>query len=399
MPVLSQEIELRVPFMQKKTLLKELPEPVPPPHAPHAPRSTRPAAAEKASPRSFKRIAVCCLTLLVILGAISGCASRPVAEDELAPQTPLIWPGPPAPARIVYIRSISSPDDIGAKKGIFGRLVEFVLGKGFNNIIKPYGVATDSAGRMMVADTAFKRIHIFDLKEGKYSYIDSAGDLALNSPIDVAVDPEDNIYVSDSDSGKLHVYNKKGRYLFSMDAGKRPTGIAINPELGHIYVVDTPSHQLKVFDLEGKSIRTFGGWGNGPGQFNHPVDVFIDAKGDVYVTDSMNYRVQIFDKRGKYLTSFGHHGDGTGDFGRPKGVAVDADGNIYIADALFDTVQIFSRNGDYLLSFGTLGAGRGMFWMPGGLYIDSGDRIYVADSYNRRIQIFEYLGDSEVAAP
>ncbi len=339
--------------------------------------------------------ALLALPVLLLVLFLAGCGPRAVPDEALLSQGTLIWPSPPAPARISYIRSISRAKDIGAKKGLFKRLLEALLGSAANNIIKPYGVTVDSEGRLIVVDTALKRIHIFDINNNKYRFIEDAGRSLLVSPIAAAVDSLDNIYVTDPIAGKVFVYNKDGRYLFDIDAGQRPTGIAINRELGYLYVVDTGSHHVRVLDLKGKEIKRFGSPGSGEGQFNFPVDIFLDRRGDVYVTDTMNYKIQIFDKDGKFLTRFGRQGDGTGDFGRLKGVAVDGEGNIYVADAIFDTVQIFNREGRFLLNFGALGSFRGAFWMPAGVFIDRGDRIYVADSYNKRVQIFEYLGDGD----
>ncbi|MBI5642405.1 MAG: 6-bladed beta-propeller [Deltaproteobacteria bacterium] len=334
--------------------------------------------------------------LFLSVALISGCASTEVElhEEIQTPQKPLIWPSPPEPARVSYFKTISKPADIGANKGFFRKVAEFLLGPKYDDIIKPYGISTDSGGRILVADTAFKRIHIYDVKNNKYSYIEEAGDAALDSPIALAVDGEDNIYVTDSVANNVCVFNSKGRFLFSFNGGKRPTGIAINKADKLVYVSDTGKHEINVYDLKGKRVNTIGKWGSQPGEFNYPVDIFIDGHGDLFVADSMNFRIQIFDKGGKFLSTFGHHGDGTGDFGRPKGISVDKEGNIYVADALFDTVQIFDRNGNFLLNFGRLGKEIGSFWLPSGVFIDSGDKIYISDSYNRRIQVFEYHGNS-----
>ena len=329
---------------------------------------------------------------LTVLVALAGCSGSDVRREEAASSTePIYWPKPPEPARIAYVRLIERPRDVGVKKGIFTRLVELVVGARVDAIVKPYGMTVDSAGRLIVADTALKRIHIFDVEKNRYSFIEDAGKRDFLSPIGVAVDDDDNIYMTDSMLGRVFVFNKKRKFLKSFDAGKRPTGIAYGKS-GKLYVADTSSHRVNIFDTDGGKLGTVGGWGEGEGRFNLPVDVFTDGRGDVYVVDAMNYRIQIFNEDGEYVTSFGHHGDGTGDFGRPKGVAVDSDGNIYVTDALFDTVQIFDREGTYLLSFGSLGRQPGNLWLPSGLFIDGQDRIYVADSYNKRVQIFEYLG-------
>lgn len=332
------------------------------------------------------------LVLVLAAAFMVSCSSSDVKSQRGTSQKPLLWPPPPEAARISYLQLIERPSDIGVKKGVFTRLVEFVVGAKLDEIVKPFGMAVDSSGRLLVADTAQKRVHIFDINKNKYKAIEDAGKQPLISPVGIAVDSDDNFYITDSMPGKVYVYNSDGKFVRGFNAGKRPTGIALNAKSGRLLVVDTPSHVVNVFNLEGKKLGSMGGWGNAPGQFNYPVDIFVDKKGDMYVVDSMNYKVQIFDKDGRYLTSFGKHGDGTGDFGRPKGVAVDSNGHIYITDALFDTVQIFSRKGEYLLSFGALGRQPGSFWLPTGLFIDDSDKIYVADSYNKRVQIFEYLG-------
>ncbi|MFQ5354699.1 MAG: 6-bladed beta-propeller [Thermodesulfobacteriota bacterium] len=339
----------------------------------------------------------------VILFVAASCGSPPDISSQQSKDfkhKPLIWPSPPAPARIAFDLSLAKPEDIGIKKGLLTKFVDILVGADKRSMVKPYGIAVDTSGRVLVADTAARKIHIYDRRKKKYLRIDRAGKTGLESPIGVATDSMDNIYVTDSLARKVYVFNAKGSLLRSIDGGTRPTGLTVDTARKRLYVVDTGEHKIRIFSLEGKPLSTFGGIGSKPGEFNYPMDVFVDGRGDLYVTDSMNYRVQIFDMNGRYLSSFGQHGDGSGDFGRPKGIAVDSEGNIYVADAIFDTVQIFSRKGVFLLSFGSLGSGPGKFWMPGGVFIDGSDNIFVADPYNRRVEVFEYLGGgNEVPGP
>lgn len=335
-----------------------------------------------------------CFVVLTLLFTTLGCGSPDISSQQSKDfkHKPLIWPSPPAPARIAFDISLARPEDLGIKRGLFKKIVDVLVGASNRDMVKPYGIAVDASGRIIVADTVLKRVHIYDKKKKKYYFIEKAGKDSLMAPMGVATDGAGNIYVSDSQARKVYLFNSRGKLIRAIDGGTRPTGITVDIKRKRLYIVDTGEHELLVYDFKGKLIKTFGGRGDKDGQFNYPTDVFVDARGDLYVTDSMNYRVQIFDMNGRYLSSFGQHGDGTGDFGRPKGIAVDSEGNIYVADAVFDTVQIFSRKGVFLLSFGKLGAGPGMFWMPGGVFIDGSDNIFVADPYNRRIEVFEYLG-------
>lgn len=344
--------------------------------------------------RSLAAAGLTLASLCLAFGLLS-CSSAPVKDSPalLTPQTPLIWPSPPEPAKISYLKAISRPEDIGANKGFFKRIAEFVLGATSNDIIKPYGVTVDGLGRLIVADTAFKRVHVYDSKKKEYFYIDQPGKEEFNTPIAAATDSENRIYITDSAAGKVFVFNPKGKFIMGFPAGSRPTGIAINKTAGLVYVSDTGSHVVNMYTLGGKPAGSFGKLGILEGEFNYPVDISVDREGMVYVVDSMNFRVQIFNKDGRFNSLFGRHGDGTGDFGRPKGVAIDRDGNIYVADALFDTIQIFDRQGNFLLNFGTVGKTAGRFWLPSGLFVDEGNKIYVGDSYNSRVQVFEYLGE------
>ena len=344
--------------------------------------------------RSLAAVGLTIASVSLAFGLLS-CSSAPVKDSPalLTPQTPLIWPTAPEPAKISYLKAISRPEDIGANKGFFKKIAEFVLGSASNDIVKPYGVTVDGLGRLIVADTAFKRVHIYDIKKNAYSYIDQPGKDEFSTPIAAATDSENRVFITDSTAGKVFVFSPKGKFIKGFPAGSRPTGIAINKAAGLVYVSDTVAHAVNIYTLDGKLAGSFGKLGILEGEFNYPVDITIDREGMVYVVDSMNFRVQIFDKDGRFNSSFGRHGDGTGDFGRPKGVAVDVDGNIYVADALFDTIQIFDRQGTFLLNFGSIGKTAGRFWLPSGLFIDSGNKIYVGDSYNSRVQVFEYLGE------
>ena len=48
-------------------------------------------------------------------------------------------------------------------------------------------------------------------------------------------------------------------------------------------------------------MKSLGEPGSGPGQFNTPHTIAIDAKGNIYVADRGNRRIQVFDSDGKFL--------------------------------------------------------------------------------------------------
>jgi DNA-binding beta-propeller fold protein YncE len=323
--------------------------------------------------------------------AMSGCAGHanvPVVRPDI------FWPNPPEVKRIEFVRSVSKPADLDIRPGILKRMVNYIVGRAAASIVSPYGIATDSKGRLYVVDTFLKRVHVFDAAENQYFFFPSDRTM-LSSPVGIAIDKNGIVYVTDSKKGAVYIFEDNGKkFLSAIGRGifKRPTGIAVNPKTSELLVVDTLRSRVFRFDLSNRLQKgSFGTDGATEGLFHYPTNIFVTSIGDIIVSDALNFRVQVFSPQGRFLFTFGRMGDVPGTFSRPKGVAADSDGNIYVVDGLFDNVQIFDKRGRLLMAFGEHGTGYGDFWLPTGIYIDNNDLIYVSDSSNRRVQIFRYL--------
>jgi DNA-binding beta-propeller fold protein YncE len=243
-------------------------------------------------------------------------------------------------------------------------------------------------------------VHIFDFTKEKYKFL-SRRDTEHNpliSPQCVAVDAEDRIYVTDSDSGRIFVFSSGGkleRVIGSLKYGegffKRPTGIAVDSAAQRIYVTDTLRNQIFLMDMQGSVLKKIGKPGTENGEFNFPTELRLNGD-SLAVVDAMNFRVQVLDKNGEFRYSIGKLGDHVGAMFRPKGVAFDSEGHLYIVDGLWSVVQVFDREGQLLYFFGKLGTAPGDFQLPAGIQIDDHDRVYVVDSFNERVQVYHYFG-------
>ncbi len=322
---------------------------------------------------------------------MSGCA-RQAAVSVVRPD--IFWPKPPEIKRIAFVKAVSRPEDLNIRPGILKRLVNYIVGRAAASIVSPYGIATDSKGRLYVVDTFLKRIHVFDASGHQYFYF-PADRTMLASPIGIAIDKDGIIYITDSKNALVYIFKDSGKKFvstFGRGIFKRPTGIAVNPKTSELLVVDTLLSRVFRFDLSDRMPKgSFGTDGMMEGRFHYPTNIFVTSNGKIIVSDALNFRVQVFSPEGRFLFTFGRMGDVPGTFSRPKGVAADSDGNIYVVDALFDNIQVFDKRGRLLMAFGNHGTGYGDFWLPTGIYIDSNDLIYVSDSSNRRVQIFKYL--------
>ncbi|MFQ5597040.1 MAG: 6-bladed beta-propeller [Nitrospiria bacterium] len=333
---------------------------------------------------------------ILLLSLSAGCGGKKTLSEP-----GLVWPPPPEPPRIRFVKTISSSEDV-QKKGWKEHLREFLFDESSTaRLVKPYALFATRDGRLYVADSGWRKVLVFDENREQFSMLGVDGPGALAAPLGVTADNEGRVYVTDTILRKCLVYDENGKHLFSMgdlNRMERPVGIAVNNALRRVYIVDTRKHKAFVFDFEGKFLFEFGQRGTGDGEFNFPSNLFIDKAGKVYITD-MNFRVQIFDADGKFLSKFGSVGTGFGQFSLPKGVGVDSKGHIYVVDSRFNNVQIFDQTGRLLLFFGEFGGRKGQFWLPAGLTIDHQDRIYIADQYNHRVNIFQYLEPEETAPP
>ena len=345
---------------------------------------------------------------LLALQAPSPAAANPQAGRRAEPASDLVWPLPPDPPRIRYVGSLHSSSDFKKKSR---RWTRFFLGPDKETGIslrKPYGVTTDSEGRVYVTDTGLGVVVMFDGDKQEVRQLGASGRVRLHTPIGIVFDDRGRLFVSDADLDQVFRFDSNGEVELAL-GGKEglsnPTGLAFDPDRQRLYVADSHQHQIFLYSPDGEFLTRWGSRGSGPGEFNFPTNLTVDSDGNLYVVDTGNFRVQVLSPDGEHLQEFGKAGDGFGSFHRPKGIALDSDGHIYVVDAAFNNFQIFNSESQVLLFVGTLGKGPGDFWLPAGIHIDDSDQIYIVDQVNARVQIFQYLtqkaappGDDEGAA-
>jgi DNA-binding beta-propeller fold protein YncE len=311
-----------------------------------------------------------------------SCAHRPVA-----PEVPLVWPGPPDEPKIQYLGAIRSGSDINATRSTSPEIIDALR--------KPYGVVVDSDGRIYVTDSG--RVMFFDrTKRTSGSFGHAEGEGRLTEPIGIAVSRDGRVFVTDVVAGRVMVFSADGKPrggVGRVGDFASPAGIVLDEADKKIYVVDSKKHRVNVYSLKDYSfLYSFGSRGTvGEGKFNFPTNAALDSKGNLYVVDTGNFKVQVFDKSSAYIRTIGTAGDLPGTLARPKGIAIDSEDNIYVVDAAFQNVQVFNGEGKLLIAFGKGGLGPGSFTLPAGMTIDSKDRIYVVDQWPGNVQLFQYL--------
>ena len=338
------------------------------------------------------------LAVLLCLAPLAGCASSPGALFDPA-NTQHRWPPAPDQPRIQYVGELRGQADLHAGRSGLQRIGEALFGADPAEVfVSPIAVCTDGADRVFIADSNAQAVHVLDLRTRAYrKFASKEPQPRLAQPVALAWDPAGRLLVSDALGAEIVIFDAAGGRTGAIGTGilKRPCGLAIDPATHQVFVADTGAHQIVVFDKDGRELSRIGRRGSGPGEFNYPTYVTLDASGRLYVSDSLNFRVQIFSPNLEALRQIGRKGDMPGYFSQPKGIAIDPDGHLLVVDANFEAVQIFNAEGRLLMSFGHEGQAPGEFWLPAGIFVDPTGRIWIADSYNRRVQIFDRVDEGK----
>jgi DNA-binding beta-propeller fold protein YncE len=256
-------------------------------------------------------------------------------------------------------------------------------------------------------------------QQGPHEYNFEDGSLVW--PTSIAIDSEQNVYVSDEWLNRISKFTKDGEYISKWEekAGSgdgeinRPSGMVFDKD-DNLYLVDSVNNRIQKFTKDGKFLAKWGSEGSGDGQFNLPWGIDVDKEGNVYVADWRNDRIQKFSSDGQFLMKFGTSGSGPGEFNRPTGVAVDNDGIIYVADWLNNRLQVFDADGAFITlktgdatvskwgkdkldanpeMWGERERAQGLerekdFWGPNSVAVDDENRIFVCEGARNRIQVY-----------
>jgi len=214
---------------------------------------------------------------------------------------------------------------------------------------KPTGMAFDGQGNLLVADTHYSRVLVFD-REGKEVTrfgSNGTGDGQFLLPTDVAVDKEGNVFVGEyGGNDRISRFTPDYRFVLSF-AGEasgdaalaRPSSMVFDGEQT-LWVADTVHHRICRFDRDGTLLAQFGTMGGAPGQLRYPRGLSVCPDGTLLVTEYGNNRLQWFDTQGRSLRIWGGPGRALGQLKMPWAATTASDGRVYVVDSGNNRVQI-----------------------------------------------------------
>ena len=252
----------------------------------------------------------------------------------------------------------------------------------------PYGLATDHAGNLYIADNKNNVIRKVNAA-GMISTVAGTGigiytgdggpasAASLYEPFDVAVDKSGNLYISDAGNMAIRRVSPAG---------------TINTLVGGFDATLTGGAYGYTGELWFPSNRRLSG-------------IAVDTSGNVYIADYWDNIIRkvtpagVMTRVGGDMTLQGFAGDGgsamTASLDGPKRIAVDHKGNILFSDLNNNRIRSISPSGTITTIAGNgygglMGDGgpatNATLSYPIGVALDASDNLYIADSHNNRIR-------------
>ncbi len=270
---------------------------------------------------------------------------------------------------------------------------------------------SDNYGYYYISDARSGSVFIYDTNRFLIGEMENLG-----KPLGVAIDSQGYLLVGNNNRNSIEVYDPaNGDFLASFGEGlvRMPTAITVGSN-GDIYVTDSKSHRVWVFEPSYVHVRTIGMPGRSDGQLKFPTDtatVIRDDSGvpveEIFISDQGNHRIQVFDLHGNFLrtinpplalsswcieSGFWCPDNPQGTFNKLQALAVeyvDSVARLHVLDSYEAGVSILDPvSGALTAYYGGYGQGTGLLRIPQDVLLTDGSEAIVTDDDSNEVEVF-----------
>ena len=199
---------------------------------------------------------------------------------------------------------------------------------------KIYAACSDRNG--VIFRTSFQDDYVYRLlQDGSGVSFGGTGTAPglFREPRGIGTDSKGRVFVSDSFNGRVEQFDNNGKFLAEFDGYDWPLQLAVGPD-DSIYVSETGRSLIRKIDQAGKTLMEIK-----PGEYFNPGPIAVDAAGTIGAINTLNKNFVMLDPAGKALMSFSFENKW------PVSVAAGEAGTFYVFDALESIVYMLNKTG------------------------------------------------------
>lgn len=263
----------------------------------------------------------------------------------------------------------------------------------------PGRMAIDSNDNIYVTDAIQKTV----VKYNAQGLIQKTLTTDIN-PLSIAINGKNQLFVSDQTTGDIYTIHADGTKTIFYTGLSFPASMVFGSN-NILYVVDSQKKTVFGIDVSGSVVKEFTF-----SAFTYPTGIAFDKQNnriivsehggigpDDYYCKSNNFQVSswgtnasiyIFDVEGNKINQFGCFGTQDGRTQRIQGITVGTCGNIYAVDPYLGRINVYDENGNYITKFGLQGDLPGNLNLPMDIVFSSKNRAFVSSMNKGAIDVF-----------
>ena len=256
-------------------------------------------------------------------------------------------------------------------------------------LLNPAGFWYDSLrGSFLIANTHARQVTVLN-RQGHL--LKAVGKNELTFPVAVAADDEGTLFIAERGKESvraIRTYDAASGHESSLiDLSSYRRSSAVQPvalhldEDGNLYIVDKGNHQVLVLGRDGKLKLILPDAGD-------PAAIRVDRSGQILVADPAFGGIRVYNPQGKWLRTLGGNTVQVREPLRVKGMAVDRRGRIWVIEESSQAIKALDSTGNVVVNFKPAP----MLASPVDIAIDEQDNLFILEQGANRISVFRITG-------